>query len=88
MTTRRTHNDLHTHITYLCTAVGVTDAPPNGVKLLLSTSVSDFLSDGVGGKVGRAEEKYVQTNLPPYGSRSVQKPAAAGGSRLTAQIFI
>ena len=77
------------HITYLRISVGVTDAPPNGVMLLLSTSASDFLSDGVSGKVGRAEEKYiVQTNLPPYGSRSVQKPAAAGGSRLTAQIFI
>ena len=87
MTTRRTYNDLHMHITHLCTSVGVTDAPPNGVKLLLSTSVSDFLPDGVGGEVGRAEERHVQT-LCSLWERSVQKPAAAGGSRLTAQIFI
>lgn len=52
------------HITHLCTSVGVTDAPPNGVVALLSTSVSDFLSDGVGEKIGRTEEKYVQIMLP------------------------
>ncbi|MDB5166864.1 MAG: hypothetical protein JWN26_9 [Candidatus Saccharibacteria bacterium] len=59
------------HITHLCTSVGVTDAPPNGVKPKLSTSVSDFLPDGVGEKVGRAEETPVQT-LCPLWERSVQ----------------
>lgn len=53
---------------------------------LLSTSVSDFLPDGVGGRIGRAEEKYVRPMLP-MGAVST-KPAAAGCLRFTRSIFI
>ncbi len=75
-------------ITHFCTSVGVTDAPPNGVKPLLSTSVSDFLPDGVGEKIGRAEDQPYRPIYAPLWEQVSTKPAAAGGSRLTAQIFI
>jgi hypothetical protein len=88
VTTHCTQNDLHMHITHLRTLVGVTDAPPNGVVAKYVVPVRPIFSpNGVGGKIGRAEEAYVQT-LCSLWERSVQQSAAADSSQLTAQIFI